>query len=331
MLLFVIAVMLLILLIMIILHNNKDKKEQFYYWRTTPQYVTGDFTLKSALFMAQLSDMAYYTNTDQQIDVISNFMNSYGLKFNKMNIYTDVDTQTSFIYATDTKNKDIYISFRGTELDESNLKTDLYESMVPFPFTPTLKVGTSFGFTKAWTNLRNSFYDVIGALQPENIYITGHSLGGALASLAAFDYKYHTNGMTSAGSSPNGELIVYTFASPRVGDTGFAYHYDKMINKNYRVQNIFDPVPRFPTELQGYKHVKQEVLLNGLSCSINAKLPDNYPYDIKEHSLLVYIKLIRDLMDNKIRCVTSLIFPQIGTYCTEGNTIPPYGFKVCNY
>jgi Lipase (class 3) len=78
-------------------------------------------------------------------------------------------------------------------------------------------------------------------------YITGHSLGGARATLASLfiETRYPV-------SRP-----VYTFGSPRVGDRIFARGYGLT---QFRVVNDLDPVPRVPISLR-YKHVGQAVWL----------------------------------------------------------------------
>ena len=73
------------------------------------------------------------------------------------------------------------------------------------------------------------------------IYIIGHSLGGALATLASVRLK-------TLGYSP----IVYTFGSPRVGN--YFFHKDYNI-VNYRWVNKMDIVPHLPSILLGYEHI----------------------------------------------------------------------------
>lgn len=318
----IIISILAIITIIVVWCLYSPKKEGFFYWTDTPEYVTNSFNLKSCLFMAELADMSYYTNTSQEIQVISQFAKQYFLKFNPMNIYNDVNTSTTFIYLTDTRNRNLYISFRGTELNEGNLKSDFYETLVKYQPTSNLDVSVSYGFANAFLGVRQFFHDVVFKIQPNRVIITGHSLGGALASLAAFDLKY---------IHPNTDIIVYTFASPRVGDIAFAANFNKMVTKSYRVQNIYDPVPRFPTTYQGYEHVKKEILIDGNNCVINAPLPDNYPFNPEQHKLSTYISLINNMIKKNITCVEMLKFPKILSTCTGGNTTPPYGFNKCYY
>lgn len=69
------------------------------------------------------------------------------------------------------------------------------------------------------------------------IYVTGHSLGGALATLAA--YILASEGYNIAG--------LYSFAAPRSGDASFSDHGNNLINgKSLRVVNDRDLVVRYP-------------------------------------------------------------------------------------
>jgi hypothetical protein len=69
------------------------------------------------------------------------------------------------------------------------------------------------------------------------IFFTGHSLGAALAVLAA--EKAHDNGMMPAG--------VYTFGMPRAGGANFAVRYnDKLGDRTFRLVHGGDIVPCIP-------------------------------------------------------------------------------------
>ena len=71
------------------------------------------------------------------------------------------------------------------------------------------------------------------------IFVTGHSLGGALATLGA------------AYLSGWGLAACYTFGAPRVGNKEFSSSLQTPI---YRVVNPLDTVPHIPTPLRGYRH-----------------------------------------------------------------------------
>lgn len=72
------------------------------------------------------------------------------------------------------------------------------------------------------------------------VVVSGHSLGAALATMYA---AYMAN------SGPNGQgLSVFTYASPKVGDSAFAAMYDKAVPGNYRIYNKPDIVPHVPLD-----------------------------------------------------------------------------------
>lgn len=97
---------------------------------------------------------------------------------------------------------------------------------------------------------------IVGKLLLENpkakVFITGHSLGGALATLySTMLYWNGENEMTSKIAA------VYTFGQPRVGDQDFAnYAARKLRHKYYRVVYCNDVVPRVPFDnaVFSFKH-----------------------------------------------------------------------------
>lgn len=86
-----------------------------------------------------------------------------------------------------------------------------------------------------------------------HIYCTGHSMGGALACLAAYEIS-----SLDFQTVPKPKISVYTFGSPRVGNIPFAEDYDKQVPATWRVSNENDLVTRIPS-LLGYRHVGMEV------------------------------------------------------------------------
>lgn len=69
------------------------------------------------------------------------------------------------------------------------------------------------------------------------LWLTGHSLGGALANLAA--YRFSREGVPVAG--------VYTFAAPKIGDAAFvADFHERLGGRSQQWSTTLDPVPRLP-------------------------------------------------------------------------------------
>ena len=94
------------------------------------------------------------------------------------------------------------------------------------------------------------------------VIFTGHSLGGALATIAAtcmsVQFMEHTN------------LVIecHTFGSPRVGNKSFVDIFNRFVHVSNRYVNDLDPVPMIP-RFPGFYHVK------GLRHICDAKIDDN--------------------------------------------------------
>ncbi|WP_036484232.1 DUF2974 domain-containing protein [Myxosarcina sp. GI1] len=84
-------------------------------------------------------------------------------------------------------------------------------------------------------------------------YITGHSLGAALAVLAALDIALTTPQIRE-------QIQLYTYACSRVGNPSFATLHAQQVPNSYRIVNLADPMPLMPpTQSVGtYVHVGQE-------------------------------------------------------------------------
>ena len=101
------------------------------------------------------------------------------------------------------------------------------------------------GFLTQWESIRRSIINEMNRPgTPQNIYVTGHSLGGALATIAALDMKKHM---------PNSNIVVWTFGAPRVGNAEFVQDFRNHIKESVRVIRRADPVPLVPP-FPYYKH-----------------------------------------------------------------------------
>jgi len=73
---------------------------------------------------------------------------------------------------------------------------------------------------------------------------TGHSLGGALTTLTAFD-------AVSSGVIPRSQAIMYNYGSPRVGNYILTQAIEAAIPEIYRITHYKDIVPHVPPCLRG--------------------------------------------------------------------------------
>jgi hypothetical protein len=108
-----------------------------------------------------------------------------------------------------------------------------------------------------------------------NVTVLGHSLGAALATLAAAQIKFSGNGI-------GGALSLFTYASPRVGLLDFMTAFNHAVPDTFRVWNTLDIVPQVPTI--PYVHVGQSKELKQQQSQIQ-KLQVNPSC---EHSLQSY-------------------------------------------
>ncbi len=128
-------------------------------------------------------------------------------------------------------------------------------------YRPVKNAGlTHKGFTDIYMSSRDQILALVAQHPADKpLFVTGHSLGGALATLCAVDL---------AVNSACREPIVYTFGAPRVGDPTFVQKYNATVGSHWRFQNEFDIVPHLPTlvyespktkKTYYYMHVKGEV------------------------------------------------------------------------
>lgn len=83
---------------------------------------------------------------------------------------------------------------------------------------------------------------------------TGHSLGGAIASLLALDMKERHK---EVWENPNSSLI--TFGEPRVGNKEYARVHDRLIPANRKLRFVYgkDIVPHIPPKPFFYHHSRE--------------------------------------------------------------------------
>ena len=157
-------------------------------------------------------------------------------------IHNSSDNTFAYV-AYDSTNEEIIVSFRGTNgVDFENWATNLDWTYKDYKDVSGAKVHG--GFHEAYEAVSD---EVIAAVQTlmtahtsANIMVTGHSLGGALATLCAVDIKRRIN--------PTVKVFLYTFGSPRVGNDKMAdYIMTKYPDGQYsRVTHYDDMVAHVP-------------------------------------------------------------------------------------
>ncbi|KAK3276593.1 hypothetical protein CYMTET_15346 [Cymbomonas tetramitiformis] len=133
----------------------------------------------------------------------------------------------------------IVVVFRGTvEASIKNWAEDLKVwSISPYKEFPDVYVHGGFYESYA-RSLRFQVHEILHSLPPDMpLYITGHSLGGAIATLCAFDLVRTKTREVAA---------VYTYGQPRVGSFDFAHTYKELLSNHFRVTHNRDLVPHIP-------------------------------------------------------------------------------------
>jgi hypothetical protein len=105
-------------------------------------------------------------------------------------------------------------------------------------------------------SVANQVHNAVNTLRQKyptkDIVITGCSLGGALATIAAIEIN------------TQGEKIseLHTYGSPRVGNADFAMYVKTRLPNSLRVVHNRDIVPHVPLLSQNYHHVPFEILFD---------------------------------------------------------------------
>lgn len=123
----------------------------------------------------------------------------------------------------------VFVTFRGTESPED------WVSNITFPQVTHPWGMAEKGFSLLYDQCSAAVKQAVAAANPAHLYVTGHSLGAALATLATAD-------LTIANHAP----AMYNFASPRTGNIGFATTFDQRVADKWRVANTEDLVTTVP-------------------------------------------------------------------------------------
>jgi triacylglycerol lipase len=147
----------------------------------------------------------------------------------------------------------VIASIRGTLVPEEWLRNF---TAIPADYSFLPHFGTvHLGFRLVYDSVRASLEHGLAAVSRDTrVTVLGHSLGGAMATLAAPDIKRNLN---------QDNVDVCTFGGPRVGKPDFRGKFNGEIARCYRITNQFDIVPHVPTIVTGWMHVGEEVEVDG--------------------------------------------------------------------
>ncbi|OQR84543.1 hypothetical protein ACHHYP_13252 [Achlya hypogyna] len=236
------------------------------------------FCLETAVTMLNLSVASYYT-THHHLHSASSF-GHLGKDLPALDVldcellaaFHDPATDTNAVLVHQEAKKRYVLAFRGTG-SIKNFFTDLKSRQMRLPGTDYRspaqakkgghrdRVHVHSGFYQAYTTLLEHIHAAIDAIPDgSRVVTTGHSLGGALATIAALDMVL---------KHPTLHVSMYNFGSPRVGNHTFQELFNAKIPA-FRVVNDGDVITQYPkrdytnVDLEGvcvYKHVGSEITL----------------------------------------------------------------------
>ncbi|KAK2602506.1 hypothetical protein N8I77_009033 [Diaporthe amygdali] len=153
--------------------------------------------------------------------------------------------------AVDSVRKEVVVAFRGSS-GLRNWIADLTFVQTSCDYTTGCAVHS--GFKIAWESISEytlAFVKTAMEAYPGyTLVVTGHSLGGAVGTLAAIEFR-------NMGYACD----LYTYGSPRVGNLALVKFVTDQAGAEYRATHYDDPVPRLPPILFGYFHTSPEYWL----------------------------------------------------------------------
>ena len=176
-----------------------------------------------AYFFAEVSALAYHDGTKAKKELKAIGFNSYK--------FLENDGAQCHIF---NNSEHLVIAFRGTEPTEfSDVKADLLAIKRKSKTEGRVHMGFKIELRKLWSDI-----SAILKNKKQRIWICGHSLGGAMATLCASRLEEL-------------EPTLYTYGSPRVGGSEWR---DGCDVEHYRFVNNNDIVTAVPLWLMGYRH-----------------------------------------------------------------------------
>lgn len=224
--------------------NYDPTQESLFKPYIHPTVFTLSVSVISDGVCAELSRMAYIpfeSNLPVNLTRISSELNIGG--FQLIKTFNKEDTQAILVFHQELGQ--YVLAFRGSELTSWK---DWFVDALVFKQAWLQGGKVHSGFAGAldviWPDIKESIENIT------SIIFTGHSLGGALATLAASRLQSHCQKLVTIGS-------------PAVGNAEFAYSTEKALaGKMARYVNCCDVVCRVPFSFMGFRHLNAELYIN---------------------------------------------------------------------
>jgi len=215
---------------------------------------------------------------------------------------------------------EVIIAFRGTTIDikyAEEMNNDTLGKPKAAQFDEN-KILLHSGFLEEYNRSKENFKNIlrnVDNLQDKKITIVGHSLGGAIAQIAALDL------ITNDNLLDKDKVSIVTFGSPKVfaeyefadmmkgrlGERNGVEYYNNILgDKTTNIHLSSDPIQHFPFIRNFYKHV-------GSNVSIDTK-------NILSHGIESYIGEIK----NKEEIRPNIIIEEYQNLSVPENNVPRF-------
>jgi hypothetical protein len=224
---------------------------QFQPGGSLPLRIVDALPMSEALMCARFASLAYEALPDEaaqgtwwsQPATTSVAAALAGSPWKLVNTYNDAATSTQAFLATASYSGGQYVmlSIRGTsELYDFFADLFYYASSAKVDGGPQVSNWALQCWSAIATDVGMDLRRIIeqGSAGGVRLWVVGHSLGGAIATYAAYDLIAHSK----LNSFPAGLLAMVSFGAPPVGDATFAYNYANQKFGSYRFINPNDGI-----------------------------------------------------------------------------------------
>jgi hypothetical protein len=118
------------------------------------------------------------------------------------------------------------------------------------------------GFYKVLDNYEHEVMDTIGKHKPKTVYVCGHSLGGAVATLMALRISESLDSKRDTRLNSVESVVCYVYGTPRIGNAKLdeRLRASKHLKCMWRVVNAADPIQDLPLRITpNFKRPHNEV------------------------------------------------------------------------
>ncbi|KAG6497102.1 triacylglycerol lipase OBL1-like [Zingiber officinale] len=274
-----------------------------------------------------------YENAEYIENVVNNHWKMHFVRFyDCWNKFLESNGTQAFIFCDKKEDADlIVLAFRGTEpFNAYDWSTDVdlsvihagklgylhlgflkalglqHEEIFDLGFPKHLKIDKPAKKPAAYYVLRADLSDLLTAHRKAKIIVTGHSLGGALATIFPAILSFHRD-TGCAGAVLSSLAGVMTYGQPRVGDETFKAYFESLMQGKLYVRMVyrFDLVSRIPFDdydednrLSPFTHCGKCIFYNGwYHAKVLEEAPEPNSIDLVTAVPRMYLSVWTDLFN----------------------------------